>query len=228
LPTSNNMTLAKIASIVRLITNTNSVTFSDANLYVTASERQKQVLKTITDLKEGYLETTNSQDLAAGTQGYTVPATGAALRIKRAEVLYATGGSWRKVTFFDMNERGATNDSTTIAGDFSQSSPYGDMSGDKLMLYPIPDANVTNGLKVWYIAVPADFTATSDTPVIPGEFHRLLADLVAVDVRQMKGEISAIQAVQEEQVLLQFLKSQVSPRVTDHDQLKKPLRINYE
>jgi len=219
------MTIAQMLTTIRFITNTNSVTFADANMYRLASERQKQVLKTITDLKEGYLETTNTQNLTAGTQAYAIPA---ALRVKRAEVLYASGGSWRKVTFFDINERSAANDSTTIAGDFNQQAPYGDVSGDNINLYPIPDANVTNGLKIWYIAVPADFTATSDTPVIPGEFHRLLADLVAVDVRQMKGELSTLQATQEEQALLQVLKNQLSPRVTDQDQAMKPLRVNYE
>lgn len=214
---------------LRFITNTNSVTFSDANMYRLASERQKQVLKAITDLKEGYLETTDSQDLTSGTQGYTIPDSGALpLRIKRIEVQYATGGLWRKVKLFDINERGAANDTTSIASDFSQDAPYGDMSGDKVNLYPIPNATVTNGLKAWYIALPADFTATTDTPVIPAEFHRLMADLVAIDIRQMKGELSTAQAVQEEALLLQVLKSQVSPRVTDQDSVMKPLRTNYE
>ena len=158
------MTIAQALTTIRFLTNTNSVTFSDANMYRLASERQKQVLKILTDLKEGYLETTNSQDTANGTQGYTIPA---ALRVKRAEVLYVTGGTWRPVTFFDINERFATNDTTAISADFNQSAPYGAIQADKINLYPIPNAAVVNGLKIWYVAMPADFTATSDTPVIP-------------------------------------------------------------
>lgn len=219
------MTIAQINSVVRFITNTNSVTFSDANSYRLASERQKQILKVLTSLKEGYLETTNTQNLVAGTQNYAIPAS---LRVKRAEVLYSATGIWRPITFFDINERYAANDSTSVGQDFTVDTPYADVSGDNLMLYPIPDSNVTNGLKVWYIAVPADFTATSDTPVIPTDWHRLLADLVALDVRQMKGEISAAQSSQEELVLMEMLKKTVSPRVTDQSSFMKGLKVNYE
>jgi hypothetical protein len=219
------MTIAQMLTTIRFLTNTNSVTFTDANMYRLASERQKQLLHVLTGMKEGYLETTNSQNLVAGTQAYTIPAS---LRIKRAEVLYATGGTWRKVNFFDLNERVDATDSTSITADFSQSNPFGDVTADTLSLYPVPDANVTNGLKIWYVAMPADFTATTDTPVVPAEHHRLLADLVALDIRQMKGEVSAAQASQEETILMSMLKQNVSPRVTDQNSFVKPLYTSYE
>lgn len=219
------MTIAQIATTVRFLTNTNSVTFSDANLFRLASERQKQLLHVLTGMKEGWLEAISTQNLVAATQGYTIPAS---LRVKRAEVKWSSSGIWYPVTFFDINERHGANDSASIAADFAQSSPYADVSADTLNLYPIPDANVTGGLKIWYIAVPADFTATSDTPVIPAEQHRMLADLIAVDVRQMKGELSSAQASQEEAILMDIMKRNVSPRVTDQTVVMKAAHVNYE
>lgn len=221
------MTIAQMLTTIRFITNTNSTTFTDATMYRLASERHKQLIIELSKLKEGYLETTASQDLVNGTQAYALPS--GMLRLKRAEIQYATGGVWRTVKIFDINEfPSQPNDTTTISGNYSKDAPYGDIMGNNLNLYPIPDAAVTNGLKLWYVALPSDFTATSDTPTAPADYHRLLCDLIATDVRQMKSELTASQALQEEASCWEMLKRQVSPRAIGEDQHAKPLHINYE
>lgn len=220
------MTLAQIATISRFLTNTNSVTVSDANFIRLISERHKQMLIELSKLKEGYGDTTASANLVNGTQTVALPTD--CLRLKRAEIQYATSGTWYPVRIFDINEKSSANDTSTVAGEFSKTDPWGDIQGNNISLYPIPDASVTNGLKFWYTAVPADFSATSETPSAPTEYHRYLADLVAIDIRSMKNEISPSQAMMEEQGIWQFLKNQVSPRVTGQDPMMKPLNINYE
>jgi len=219
------MTAAQIATLTRFVTNTNSTTVSDTNFLRMLTERHKQLFIELTKLKEGYGETTATDNLVASTQNYSLPS--GTLRIKRVEVLYSTGGTWRQVNIFDINEKSSANDSTTIAGEFSQTKPYGDILGTSIYLYPIPNAAVTGGLKFWYIANPAELTATTETPTAPAEYHRMLADLVALDIRMMKGELSAAGALQEEIAMWEVLRRQVSPRASSQDPVAKPLYINY-
>src|SRR3990167_8613387 len=217
------MTVAQAFTIIRFITNTNATTAVDATLLRSMSERHKQMFIELTKLKEGYGETSATVNTVNGTQGYTLPTD--MIRLKRVEIQYATDGTWRPVKIFDINEASSTNDTTTIASNFSKDEPYGDLVGTTFNLYPIPDASVTGGLKWWYIANPADLTATSDTPTAPAEYHRLLCDLVAIDIRKMKAELSGSTALVEEEAIWRHLKNQVSPRALSQDNMVKPLRV---
>jgi hypothetical protein len=220
------MTAAQIFQLARFITNTNSTTASDTNLLRSLTERHKQLFIKLSDMKEGYGETTATDNLVSGTAAYSLPTS--TLRLKRAEVQYATGGSWANVSFFDINERSGDNSSTSIASDFSKERPYGDVVANTLVLYPIPDANVTSGLKFWYVPIPSEISSTATTPTAPEEYHRLLADLISIDIRLMKADISGTQALQAEDVIWKFLKEQLSPRVSGQSLVMRASYTNYD
>lgn len=220
------MTVAQILTTTRFITNTNSVTFTDANAYRVISNRNTQLVIQLSKLKEDYLVERSTHSLVANQEEYLLPSD--CIRLKRLEIQWTSGGTWYPVSFYDINESGRPQDSTTINNEHTTSLPFADVFDESLFLRPIPTENNTDGLKLWYVMRPADVTATTDTPDSPLAYHRLLCDLIALDVRQMKGEISPAQALQEEQLIWQMLKDQVSPRVTDQAMIMKPAYENYE
>jgi len=75
----------------------------------------------------------------------------------------------------DVNENLNANDSTSIAGDFSTTSPYYDLMDESLVLYPIPTAVSSGGIKIWYEKMPTALSGANDTPSFSAAFHKGLA-----------------------------------------------------
>lgn len=220
------MTAAQIATVARFITNTNSTTVTDANFLRLLSERCKQFVLQLSKLKEDYALEVSTTPLVSGQEEYPMPLD--AIRIKRLEVQWTSGGTWYPVTFYDINESSSTNDSTAIGNEFTRTQPFADVLEDSVFMRPIPQAADTGQLKMWYVQRPGDLSATTETPDIPVEYHRMLADLVAIDIRQSKADLTPAQALASEDAIWAFLKQQVSPRVTDEPMIVKPSYENYE
>ena len=133
----------------------------------------------------GFLKTYN----LTGSQAYVeLPLSDKILKVRRVEVSF-DGTSWKKAEPIDIGEISDATDTTTIAQNFSTASPFYDLVGKYLYLYPIPSANVTNGLKVW-VTREIDEFATNDTTQEPGfdePFHRMLAIGASLDWAVAKG-----------------------------------------
>lgn len=125
-----------------------------------------------------------------GSQRYVeLPVSDKILKVKRVEVSY-DGVNWKRANPVDVNEISDAVSSSTIDGKFSTSTPFYDLIGKYLYLYPMPTASVTGGLKVW-IAREIDEFATTDTTQEPGfdePFHRMLAIGAALDWAIAKGK----------------------------------------
>lgn len=220
------MTVAQIATIARFITNTNSTTVSDANLLRLLSERCKQFVIQLSRLKEDYALEVSTTPLVSLQEEYPIPLD--SIRLKRLEIQWTSGGTWYPVTFYDINQSSSTNDSSAIGNEFNRAKPFADVLEDSLFLRPIPQSEDTGQLKLWYIQRPADLSATTETPDVPKEYHRMLADLLAIDIRQSKADLTPTQALASEDAIWTFLRQQVSPRVTDEPMIAKPSYENYE
>lgn len=125
-------------------------------------------------------------NLVASQQDYALPA---ALKVSRGEITF-DGTEWKRLTPIDKNQISSATDTTSIANDFDQSQPYYDLTAQSLMLYPIPDANVTAGLKLW-ITRNVDAFTTADTTQEPGidrAFHDMIAIGAARDWGLSKGK----------------------------------------
>lgn len=103
------------------------------------------------------IATTN---LVASQQDYTFPS--GLLKVKRVEAKL-DGTNWKRLERFDINQRSDATDTTSITNDFSTSNPFYDVESHSIKLYPIPDSNVTAGLKIWFIREPDEFTTAEVT-----------------------------------------------------------------
>lgn len=167
-------------------------------------------------------------DLAASQQDYALPATG--LQIKRVEITY-DNSSWYRVEPMDINEYGkATSQSTNITGDFSKDAPYYDIQYNSIFLYPVPDAAVTNGLKIWVSREVTTF-ADTDTTKEPGfdrQFHEILALGASYDYCKEKG-LPQTEVLKRDLIEMEDrLRKYYSDKQVDRVMSMKANYINYE
>ena len=219
------MTAAQIFTYTRFLTNTNSTTVSDANLLRALSEWNKKMVLKLSEIKENYGETTDSLLLASGVEGVSLPTD--LMKLKRSEIHWTSTGSWYKLKFYELNENSDPNDTTTLNANFDQANPYATLLGEKLNLRPIPNDSVSDGVKVWYTPRPADLTSTTQSPTPPSEYHRFFVDLLSLDIKQMKREISSAQSEQEAQFIWKMLKNEAMPRINDQPKYLKARRENW-
>ena len=118
------------------------------------------------------IATTN---LVAAQQDYQLPwqgtstttGSGNILSLERLEVSY-DGTNWYKAKPFSRSESADATDSTHVLNNFSSTNPFYEVRGTSVFLYPVPTANQTNGIKLFYIREPFEFTATGNDSIEPG------------------------------------------------------------
>lgn len=169
-----------LRNFARDLTDTDSTTYTDAKL--NASINRYYDLAT-TDILEAMDEwdfqaEISIADLVAGQQEYVFPSD--ILKIKRIDVKL-DGVKWYNVRFMDVNEVKTAADDTTIAANFVTSEPRADLMDRSLMLYPIPTASVTGGIRIWYEKLETLLVDDGDEPNFSRPFHKLLAIGAAID-----------------------------------------------
>ena len=147
------------------------------------------------------------------------------MKIKRVEITY-DGTNWKWVKPFDVDERRRANDSVTVGSDFSTSEPFFDLHESSIFLFPIPQSNITNGLKLWHIMRPQDISLTTVSPLLPKEHHIWICDLMTLDVEVSRGRKSPIEAQQATKLILEEFQALVSPRNQGEKIRMRALRQN--
>lgn len=173
------MTLVELRAFARFLTNTNSTTYTDTDLDASLNSYYDIFTAEILDSMDewDFSADTATTDLLASQQEYVLPTD--ILKIKRVEISY-DGTTWNLANPMDVNERGSATDTTSIASDFSTSTPYYDLMDASIMIYPLPTAAVTAGLKIWYEKDPTVLTGTM-APTIAKPFHKGLCYGAAKD-----------------------------------------------
>ena len=85
------------------------------------------------------------------------------------------GSTWRRAV--PMGNADARFIESLQSGEtpgFTQGSPQYYILGQNLGFAPIPDANGSNNIKIWYVYTPDILSADSDTPAFSKKYHRLL------------------------------------------------------
>lgn len=176
----NASTSAGLRNFTRFLTNTNTTTYTDADLDASLNMYYHMFVNEALQAMDDWdfqLDSATA-DLVANQQEYVFPST--ILKIKRIEVSY-DGTTWYKVTPMDINERGKATSTTDIRNDFTVENPYADIMDNSIFLYPIPTANVTGGIKIWYAKEATELSAATDEPNLPEAYHKGLCYGAAMD-----------------------------------------------
>lgn len=185
------MTFAKFASLVRYYTKTNSTTFTDTEMLLLANVLKDDIAAQIAKKAgEDYFGLRFERDLVANQREYELPAE-VMSRIKFVEAKL-DGENWSKLGETDLLQYQKSTDESTIQDQYSGKDPAFDIWDKSIFLYS-EDAieSVTDGLKLWAIVFPADFTDLTSTEDMatnpsttshgfPREFHGLLAIGVSI------------------------------------------------
>lgn len=191
------MTFTKWATLVRYYTKTNSTTFTDADILILANIFKDDIAELIgKEVGEDYFGLRFERNLNAGQREYDLPAE----LMGRMKYLEAEldGENWERLKETDLSLYGKALDEDTIQLTYSEKDPEFDiwdngiyiLSGDAII-------DVTNGLKLWAIIFPADFTDLSSTEDMstppddythgfPRQFHELLARRVSIAYKSSK------------------------------------------
>ena len=191
------MTLADITARITFLTNASTTDYSAANRLISLNKWYNFVHTWILESHDEIdFDDSNktdlpilTTDLTANTQTVALPS--GTCTAKRLEVNY--GNKWYKAEPFDINERGAATDTTSISQNFNVTEPRYDLAGSTIFLYPIPTQNVTGGLRIWINRFVTEFTSSdvSTGTKLPGfdvNFHDILPLGVAFDWAVAKGQ----------------------------------------
>ena len=189
----NASTSEGLINFTHYITNTDSGTYSDADLTAALNMYYSFVVNEVLDSMDGWdfqgeVATTT---LVANQQEYVFPTD--LVKFKRCEISY-DGVNWYRVETFDINERGRATDSKSISEDFDQSQPFMDLDDGSLFLYPIPTQTVSAGLKIWYEKEITPLANDTDEPTFSRAYHKILCFGAAKDYFMQNIEIEGFEA----------------------------------
>jgi len=187
----DSITLSDLLGFSRFLTDTldNTSAFSNANIKALLNleyrSLQAKVLAALNyDWKENVLDATgnSSIDLVASTSQYAFPTD--MIQIDRIEISYlGTTNSYVVAKTIPMQaiDNALTNTSNDASIQGTKSNPLVYIRDNKFNIDPIPDAAVTDGLKVWGQTLITDLSGSTDEPVFADAFHKLLAYSAAAE-----------------------------------------------
>lgn len=185
------MKFTTFATLVRYRTKTNSTTFTDTEILNLANAIKDEMAAEIgKKVGEDYFGLRFTRDLVADQREYELPAELMG-RIKYIEAKL-DGTYWDKLYETDLLQYQKTTDEATIREQYADRKPAFDLWDRSFIIYS-GDAiiDVTDGLKLWAIIYPADFTDLTSTDDMstnptttshgfPREFHYLLVTAVSI------------------------------------------------
>jgi hypothetical protein len=182
-------TLAELDARISFYTGADTNNFTAAQRLAGVNQAQDEIESLILRTQDDWdFDDTNqaadpikSINTVAGTQAYSVLTADAnTVQIKRVDVSY-DGTKYQKAIEMGDSEYTNANDTTSIAAYFTKVEPKYRMVGKNIYLYPIPDANVTAGIKVTIGRLAVAFTTSdySTGTAVPG-FNRQFHDAIAI------------------------------------------------
>lgn len=231
------MTLADSEAQVNKYTNTNTAEYTAAQRLIDMNLANNEVQVEIWKAQDEMDFDDKNQsdfpiliaDLVASQQDYALETD--TVRIKRVEISY-DGTNWYKAEPFDVNESGEALDTATIAKNFNKTAPYYDIQGNSIFLYPIPDAAVTGGLKLWvdrdmYVFTSPDVTTGTKKFGFDTQFHRLIPIIMAREFYLANDVNKASFFEQLADKIKADLRNHYSGKQVDRKIILKPEYVNY-
>lgn len=177
----NASTSDGLRNFTRMLTNTNTATYTNADLDASINTYYDLVVTEILDSMDewDFQADYATTSLVASQQEYTLPTD--ILKIKRVEISY-DGSTWYEVKAEDVNEESYDSGSTSrINNNYTQANARYDLMDNSLFLKPVPTTAVTSGLKVWYEKLPTQLSSVTSEPDFARPFHKVLSYGAAKD-----------------------------------------------
>jgi hypothetical protein len=170
------MNLLQVRTYVRTLLDEDTAAFwSDAQINEFINRSFMTVYTQIAQSQRGYFETTGNITYVAGTELYSL-ATMAPLGFIRLSLLERVDQPPNQTLLpIDISEK---NDYAQVPGE-GDTMGYEKyfMSGNNLGIAPVPQVNITNVLKVWYVPVPAKLVLDAD--VFPADLTEVHHECIA-------------------------------------------------
>lgn len=216
------MTLGDIALTARFLTNTDSVSYTDAQLLININNWYQKVVTMIFESQdESDFDDARNTDypikttsMVASQRDYSIPVSENVLKIKRVDLTYDGTNYFRAFPIDDgspVTDMGAN--ATNTDQNYVKQNPRYDIKYNSIWLYPMPlTADVTAGGKIrieWERNV-TPFTSGELTTgtVVPGfdaPFHPMIADGAAYEyamARQLPQLAQLTPALQDWEIRL--------------------------
>ncbi|MFA6712138.1 MAG: hypothetical protein WCS33_05475 [Candidatus Caldatribacteriota bacterium] len=221
-----------LRNFTRFLTNSNSTTYTDADVDASLNMYYHDIVNQILESMDGWdfqgeIATAN---LVASQQEYVLPTD--ILKIKRIEITY-DGTTWNKARFFDISEDPDPTDSTTITRNFSTNDPYVDLHDNSVFLFPVPTANVSAGIKIWYEKEATELSSATSEPVFAEAYHKILCYGAAKDYFEKYADVEGNtnkRNLQQQNYnrMLEDLKTFYNTKNQDRDYEIKPYFVDYD
>lgn len=157
-----------VTRVRRVFGDEAAVQVTDADIIRWINDGQIEIVKN----NDQALQKSDLIDLVAGQQQYTMPADFfllRSLRYKYSDMLSFSALKYKNMQQFDDSVDGWDGSA------FTQGHPkFFTMYEGKVLLFPIPDTSVTDGLKILYNQKPTDVASLSDALSLPLIYHNTI------------------------------------------------------
>ena len=194
------MTQKQLATYVRFLTKTDSVTFTDDDILALLNIAKDDIAGEVIKANEDYFGVPATTNLIANQREYPF-ADDILGNIKRVEVAFATDTplAYIKLKEFDLTGYNKGTDEAAIVGKFGnlEGQAFFDIFRRAMRIFSGTIISVTAGVKLWYMHYPADFadlTSTVDMSVDPSStkagfprpLHELLGRRISIIFKTSK------------------------------------------
>jgi hypothetical protein len=104
------------------------------------------------------------------------------MKVKQIRLAYTAPTDENDYKIADFYDPAECDDIAGDETDVSSAAPRVDITNNYFRIFPSPTSTIANGGEIYYIARPSALTNSGDTPVLPTEFHDLLATYAAKEM----------------------------------------------
>lgn len=175
------MNIITLRSQARKKSGVNATDYSDSTLLEDFNVSYYTLASVIAQLQADYYEEQNVKfPLLQNSALYSLPCDFMAMKQVRLSYSTPTGpSSYRVARSYDPS---SVHDVGADEENISTNSPMYNITGDYFRVKPTPTAAVSEGGKLWYIARPSALTNTGDTPILPLQYHDMIAVYGAIQM----------------------------------------------
>lgn len=202
------MTPAELATIIRLKTNTNSTTFTDANMLILVNLFKDEIASEITKRNQSYFERSYMENLVGDQRTYTTQSD-ILNSITKIMIKFDSSSSHYPATPI-KDYMGSETESEIVKNYSNSQGEFAYFVRRKgIFILSGTISAVTNGLWWWYLQYPADLTDMTENSVqieddasatsagFPRNFLELLARRVSIEYKQNRPKPIPLNAVEK-------------------------------